>query len=135
MHLAGGSLKPSAWNGTYKCPADIQDVDFALDVTKATTNTTSAVLLVNGQRILMAGFFYFRIDALTLQTSGTFVKQIFGQNFTKVQLNGHLSSKTLLDGAMIFYDTSGDKICPFQLTRTRGRIFFFYLTSILIEFF
>lgn len=74
-------------------------------------------MYINNSVITTQGSFASAFKILTLQSNDIIQGDIFGKNFTNVELNGRLQSPVFIDGVIIFYDENGRFTCPVELRR------------------
>ena len=119
----GSDFIPSEWNGSYVCSDDNRNVSYVLNVTKSDSSIgTVGTLTVNGAAIPMTGTFASFGRLLAIQGQRTVSQLVFGNNFTKVEINMRFNTSLYMTGAVVFTANSGLKTCVSELRKVAGNV-------------
>ena len=95
-----------------------------LNITKSDTSIgTVGTLIIDVYSIGMSGTFATFGKLLALQGRDLVSTEIYGNNFTNVEIDMTLSSSVTMDGAVVFTNNDGSiKTCTSELHRTAGKL-------------
>lgn len=120
-------ILPSTWGGNYTCEYDDIMRGFTMNFVKSAIS-----IIVNGDihidmfTMNITGTFATFLKQLTLQSSGLGLREIFGRNFTKVEINGYFNSSVWITGFIILHDNNQVALtCPVELRRTAGKLYWY----------
>ena len=117
----GSDFIPSEWSGSYVCSDDNRNVSYVLNVTKSDSSIgTVGILTVNGASIPMTGTFASFGRLLAIQGQQTVSQLVFGNNFTKVEINMRFNTSLYMTGAVVFTANNGLKTCVSELRKVSG---------------
>ena len=120
----GNEFIPSEWYGTYVCPDDRINISYILNITKSTSSIgTLASLILGSHTQGLTGTFASFGKLLALQGYETVPQLIFGNNFTKVEINMKYNTVVTMVGAVVFMKDDGSlKTCTSELHRHSGEL-------------
>ena len=118
----GNEFIPSEWNGTYVCPDDHLNISYILNISKSDSSIgTLATLILGSHSEGMTGTFASFGKLLALQGYQVVSQLIYGNNFTKVEINMKYDTILTMVGALVFMEDDGSiKTCPSELHRNSG---------------
>lgn len=103
------------------CPDNNLNISYLLNVSKTDDNTigTKAILSIRGATLPMTGTYASFAKVLALQSHQLVTQDIFGNNFTEVEINMNFISSLFMSGGIVFRSQS-DKSCKSELRRITG---------------
>ena len=112
----------SIWNGSYVCADNNINITYILNVSKSDTSNigTKATLKIEGTSLAMTGTYASFAHILALQSQDVVSQTIFGNNFTKVEINMNFISSLFMTGAVVFRSGADTKNCRSELRRIEG---------------
>lgn len=124
LFLDGSDFIPSEWNGTYVCPDDRLNISYVLNITKSDTSIGTVATLILGKHSQgMTGTFASFGKLLALQGYQVVSEKIYGNNFTKVEINMRYNTSLYMVGAVVFINDDGSlKTCASELHRNAGKL-------------
>ena len=112
----------SVWKGTYVCLDNNLNITYLLNVSKAEASAigTKATLNIDRETLAMTGTYATFAQILALQSQDPVSHDIFGNNFTNVEINMHFESSLFMTGAIVFRSGDDVKSCRSELRRISG---------------
>lgn len=122
---------PSSWDGNYTCDDDNIMRRFVMNFTKsASTIKVIGDILIDGSVMSVSGTFGSAYKYLVIQSQNVILHDIFGRNFTNVEINAQFETELLIKGVIILLDDSQGRLqCDVELRRNAGK-FLFEITCI-----
>lgn len=112
---------PSLWSGSYVCSDNNLNLSYLLNISKAENGIDTVGTLFIGKHSLdMSGTFASFVKILALQSHDVVTEEIFGVNFTDVEINMMYHSSIFMAGAIVFQDDNSTKSCKSELRRMAG---------------
>ena len=117
----GSDFIPSEWNGSYVCSDDNRNVSYILNVTKSDSSIgTVGTLFIDGNSVPMTGTFASFGKLLAIQGQRVVSPLVYGNNFTKVEINMRFNTSLYMTGAIVFTANGGLKTCVSELRKISG---------------
>ena len=113
----------SVWKGTYVCSDDKLNITYLLNVSKAEASVigTKATLNIDRETLEMTGTYATFAQILALQSQEIVSHDIFGNNFTNVEINMRFITSLFMTGAIVFRSGEEYKSCASELRRIAGK--------------
>lgn len=127
LFISVDEVIPSAWIGNYTCQDDNIMRQFVMNFDKSPTYiTVEGSMLIELRTLNISGTFATALKYLTIQSQNVVLNEIFGRNFTNVEINAKFETELLIKGVIILLNDSlqGTIKCPVELRRTAGMLFY-----------
>lgn len=127
LFISVDEVIPSAWDGNYTCQDDNIMRQFVMNFDKSPTYiTVEGSMLIELRTLNISGTFATALKYLTIQSQNVVLNEIFGRNFTNVEIDAKFETELLIKGVIILLNDSlqGTIKCPVELRRTAGMLFY-----------
>lgn len=111
----------STWSGKYTCNNNGSAMELKLNVTDRSSSQVDADIQIDGASIAVTGQFYGSLSVIILSSGGIW-NTVYGQNLTKINIEGKMLSSASISGAIRLATAGGNSRCDLQLDRTSGSV-------------